>query len=586
MKTIVQHSLFNTTLTVLAAAVALFTAVPAQAYTSWVRGAMWASAGGEPYNIVYPDGITSSTTPAQAAAVADSVSADYRDVGINFIRIDVDPITISSNWPVVQAYVNELVTNGLFVDICGSYNTTNNVLVDLTNWKAMWQTIDGVYKNNNSVYYEPLNEPYGYNLSGLTNVYSAFLNSYGIQKGHSFIILQSGGSDATVPAIGAVFTDCTLAFHIYWGPIFTNESGWSNQVANKAGVCANRCIVTEYGALTQTGLNYQDASSGNTDYIPYLRGVTGEFRALPMGSMWFPAHSPLQNNKRIFNGIGGDIFNRSALNRMQYGWHFFTPTEAPPCDFNTNGTSVYSVFRPSNQRWYIYPGAGGIAYGASTDIAVPADYNGDGFADIAVWRPSSGDWYVYPSLNPVQYGLNGDIPVPGDYAGTGEAQFAVWRPGNGNWYVDGVAITQWGTNGDIPVPGYYNNDGHLDYAVYRPSNNKWYIYGQAAVQFGQPGDIPAPGDYAGIGTTQIAVYRPSDGTWRINGVTTNQFGNDNDVPVPGDYLGNGTTQVARWSSTNFVWSVSGGGTATYGTTNDVPLSLPYAIRHYSLGYSN
>jgi hypothetical protein len=583
-KCFIHYSLTKTTLAALAV-ILLLASAPAYALTSWVHGGMWASTGGEPNDIVYPDGITASTTPAQATNVADSVAADYREIDINFVRIDVDPATITNNWPVVQAYVNELVADGLFVDICGSYNTTNNVLVDLTPWKVMWQQIDGVYKNNNSVYYEPLNEPYGYNLSGLTNVYSTFLNSYGIAKGHSFIILQSGGSGATVPAIGAVFTDCTLAFHDYWGSGITTESGWSNDVVSHAGVCANRCIVTEYGAPTVTNtMNYQVSSSDS--FITYLRGLTAAFRALPMGSIWFPAHQNNANLKRMFTGIGGDIFNRSALNRMQYGWNFFTPTEAPPCDFNTNGMTAYSVFRPSNQHWYIYPGIGGIQYGASTDVAVPADYNGDGFADIAVWRPSNGGWYVYPSVNPTLYGTSGDIPVPGDYAGTGNAQFALWRPSNGNWYINGVAIVQWGTNGDIPVPGYYNGDGHLDYAVYRPSNNKWYVYGQTAVQFGTNGDIPVPGDYNGSGTTQIAMWRPSNGNWYIYGVGTTNFGINGDVPVPGDYANSGFTQMATWSPSNFVWNVYGVGQTTYGTTNDVPLSLPYAIRHYSLGYSN
>jgi hypothetical protein len=581
-----KHSLTKAILAAAAVAVTLLATAPAHAFTSWVRGGMWASTGGEPNNVVYPDGITSNTTPTQAAAVADSVAGDYHEIGVNFVRIDVDPATISSNWPVVQAYVNELVTDGLYVDICGSYNTTNNVIVNLTNWKNMWLTIDGVYKNNNMVYYEPANEPYGYDFSGMTNVYSAFLNSYGIQKAHGYIILQCNNND--VPALGAVYTDCLLAFHEYWGPSITTESGWASDVANRAGVCANRCIVTEYGAPTVTNtVNYQVFSSDN--FITYLRGLTTEFRALPMGSIWFPAHQNNGNLKRMFNGIGGPIFNRSALNRMQYGWNFFTPTAAPGCDFNTNGTTAYSVFRPSNQRWYIYPGVGGIAYGASTDVAVPADYNGDGLAEPSVWRVTGGlgYWYVYPSVNPTQYGTNGDIPVPGDYAGSGNAQMAVWRPSNGTWYVSGVGTTQWGLNGDIPVPGYYNYDGHLDYAVYRPSNNKWYVYGGVnGLQFGQAGDIPVPGDYIGNGTTQIAVYRPSDGTWRINGVSTNQFGNNNDVPVPGDYNNSGFTQMAKWSKTNFVWSVSGGGTTTYGTTSDVPLPLPYAIRHYSLGYSN
>jgi putative transposon-encoded protein len=591
MKTcFIPYSLTKITLAAVAVAVTLLAAAPAHALTSWVRGGNWASNGTNANGMIYPCGMSPSTTVAQATALADTIATDYHNVGINFVRYSINPATVTGNWAVTQAAINELIADGLSVDICCFYvDDGSGLIINMTNWKNMWQTIDGVYKNNNSVYYEVINEPFGYTLSGLESVYSSFLTSYGIIKAQSHIILGGTGYEDNVTGIGgdSAFNNCLLGVHDYafWNTSLTTESAWESQLQGAVGTCANRTILTEFGSAMTTGDDYQ-VSANNND-ISFLRGMCIQCRAWPMGLVYFPAHSPqLNNNKVMFTSVGGTIFNRSGVNEIEYGFNFFTPVSSPACDFNTIGQSIYSVFRPSNQKWYIYPGTGGIAYGASTDIAVPADYDADGLAEIAVWRPSSGNWYIYPSLNGIQWGLNGDIPVPGDYLGVGSAQLAVWRPSNGKWYVNGGDNGfQFGTSGDIPVPGYYKGDGHLDYAVYRPSNNTWWINGWSSITFGQAGDIPVPGDYAGNGTTQIAVFRPSDGTWRIYGGATTPFGQNGDVPVPGDYLGDDYTQMATWRPSNSVWYVNGGGTPTYGTTGDVPLPLPYAIRH-SLGYNN
>ncbi len=310
------------------AAAALLLSPLAQANTSWAHGGNWADGGAGLVNnvIMYPDGITSSTTTTQAAAVADTVACDYKAVGINFVRYPINPATVSGNWAVTQAAINELISQGMTVDICCWYvdpqpQGGNGLIRDMTTWEDMWETVDGVYGNNNSVYYEPINEPSGYSLSGLESVYTTFLG-LGLAKSQGHIILGGTGYEDNVTGIGAdsSFNNCLLAVHDYsmWDS-YTTESQWETQLQGEVGSYSSRTIMTEMGAPTTTGLNYEASSSDND--VCFVRGICAQCRAWGMGFTWFPAHqSGTGNNKRMFYGPGQGAINPSLIIELQYGW--------------------------------------------------------------------------------------------------------------------------------------------------------------------------------------------------------------------------------------------------------------------------
>jgi uncharacterized protein YjiK len=247
----------------------------------------------------------------------------------------------------------------------------------------------------------------------------------------------------------------------------------------------------------------------------------------------------------------------------------------PPADFDGNGTTDISLFRPSTGRWYIRNGAT-VAFGLNGDIPVPGDYDGNGTTDIAVFRPSTGRWYIRNQTT-VAFGLNGDIPVPGDYDGNGSTDIAVFRPSTARWYVRNGATVAFGLNGDIPVPGDYDGNGTTDIAVFRPSTARWYVRNQTTVAYGLSSDIPVPGDYDGNGSTDIAVFRPSTARWYIRYQTTVAFGLNGDVPQPGDYDGNGTTYIAVFRPSSARWYIRNQTTVAFGLSSDIPLPLPWAI---------
>ena len=69
-------------------------------------------------------------------------------------------------------------------------------------------------------------------------------------------------------------------------------------------------------------------------------------------------------------------------------------------DFDGDGRSDISVFRPADTNWYLdrsVEGFAAVQFGQSTDKIVPADFDGDGKTDISVYR--NGTWYWLSSAD-------------------------------------------------------------------------------------------------------------------------------------------------------------------------------------------
>lgn len=121
----------------------------------------------------------------------------------------------------------------------------------------------------------------------------------------------------------------------------------------------------------------------------------------------------------------------------------------------------------------------------------PADFNGDGSTDISIFRPSIGAWAIN-NVGVYYWGASGDIPVPADYNGDGKTEIAIFRPSVGAWAIKDVGVYYWGASGDVPVPADYNGDGTTDIAIFRPSIGGWAVQGGSVNYYGASGDVPAP----------------------------------------------------------------------------------------------
>ncbi len=282
-------------------------------------------------------------------------------------------------------------------------------------------------------------------------------------------------------------------------------------------------------------------------------------------------------------------------------------------DTDNDGKADFSVFRPSDNIWYIAKSGGGFLFqqfgDATTDTPTPGDYDGDGKGDIAVFRDTNGSWYWINSSNGTvsgaQFGISGDEPVQRDYDGDGKTDLAVVRRSNNllYWYIQGTLkgfITyQFGVANDFTAPGDYDGDGKFDLAVQRggaTGNAQAYFFilnshdnSVTAAPWGVSDDIVVPGDYDGDGKTDLAVVRAGvpgadNLAWFIVQSRDNSIGGyyfglpTDDLTAQADYDGDGKTDVGVWRNSNgtFYFLQSGSNNTSspvqWGAPNDSPIA--------------
>jgi hypothetical protein len=223
--------------------------------------------------------------------------------------------------------------------------------------------------------------------------------------------------------------------------------------------------------------------------------ATGGNRSLirvygPDGSQLSAASAPVLDNGLSFVGISFNAGERIARVVIESGNAALSAT-------NNDGVNGVDVVAMDD---FIYGEPRAMQYHSG-------DFDGDGVSDLSVFRPSTGTWFILNSgsntFTTIPFGTNGDIPIDGDFDGDQRADAAIYRPSNGVWFFlrssNGTTLgaTFGGVAGDKPVPGDYDKDGITDIAFWRPSNGTYFVLRSSsnfATFFGAPwganGDIP------------------------------------------------------------------------------------------------
>jgi hypothetical protein len=403
---------------------------------------------------------------------------------------------------------------------------------------------------------------------------------------------HGGGTDLTSPSIPITAPGATVSFRNR----YHTESGWDGgvlEISTAGG--AFKDILAAGGRFIEGGYNAALGESTNNP-LNNRQAWTGDSGGYITTTAQLPAAAAGKEVKLRWR-FGADD------NTAEVGWNidtikvygsyacsFAAPSLKSRADFDGDGKTDLSVFRPGDGNWYLQRSKDGftaIKWGLPDDVLTPGDYDGDGKADQAVFR--GGTWYILKSsdyaLMALTFGFATDITVPADYDGDGKTDAAVYRPSTKTWYIlkssGGTQYFVFGDTNDKPVTGDFDGDGKADITVFR--SGQWITQkssgGVSYTSFGLPDDKLVPADYDGDGKDDVAVYRPSNGVWYMlrssnGGVDAVQFGMTQDLPVPGDYDGDGKDDQAVFRAGVFYLNRSSSGFtgSPFGFATDKPVA--------------
>ncbi|MFD0817725.1 RICIN domain-containing protein [Micromonospora zhanjiangensis] len=307
---------------------------PAHAATNQFRGVNWADQRDNFVNgVLYVSGLGASDTYASAATVADRVVGQmYSLTGANTVRMPVNEPTVANYWGTYTGAIDTALGKGNVFLAYWAYSGGRPANTNA--FYQMWDAIVARYAGNPNAYFEVINEPSGYSATDLTNLYNTWLNRYPtVPRGR--VILDGTGLAQDAAPIGrdSRLTNTLIGIHDYsfWGN-FEDETTWANHINGYIGAYADRVVVTEWGGPmtrgSKNGVTYDPIDysiPSGSFFADYIRGVSGQLRALGVGSVYWPGLRDgdwysMTNKTGSGANIQLTVPNGSGLGRLRYAW--------------------------------------------------------------------------------------------------------------------------------------------------------------------------------------------------------------------------------------------------------------------------
>lgn len=280
----------------------------------------------------------------------EKVITALQDAGVNTIRLPLNPPTVLQNfWPKYSSVISAISKKGMKVLLAywEAASSLDGKVDDTAAFRTMWDRVVNKYKYNANVYFEIMNEPHGYSLNELKDLYAGWLSRYNIPRRR--VILDGAGYATDVNSIGDDdrFDSCRLSFHYYtwFNNNYKTSADWELPIASLK--YPERTITTEFGAPMTTGKNYQEAP-GFDGEVAYIQGMTTQLHNSQVGSIYWPGIRA-NDTYAIFSYVGENISvnSSSGLKRLQYAWNI--EDVMPVYVFFNTGKSYKIINRNSNK---------------------------------------------------------------------------------------------------------------------------------------------------------------------------------------------------------------------------------------------
>ena len=291
------------------------------------QGANWADPRDNyAADAVVPSGLAVGDDYRTTYRKADAVLSGFSTkLGANTVRLPINPASVGTAWwKSYRAAIDAATDRGFKVIL--SYwesNTAKDGRVDdAAAWQRMWRTVVDTYGRNSRVYFEPMNEPFGYSLTEWVAVCTDFLARFSSVPRGRVVISGTGYNDNVTGVAAAHQLDGTLLslhFYGFWGS-YTTEAEWIANLLPRIGAYAHRTIVDEAGAPMTIGLNYGN-HNGNVS-TAYLAAITEIARGTGMGLVYWPGLRFGDSYSMLSPDTKGklQVNSASGLAQLRWGW--------------------------------------------------------------------------------------------------------------------------------------------------------------------------------------------------------------------------------------------------------------------------
>jgi endoglucanase len=274
-----------------------FTHAAAAAVTnSQFKGVNWADPRDNYANdAVVPSGLSTADSYATTYAKASAIIKGFAtNLSANTVRLPINPYTVNGAfWKSYTGAIDAATAQGFKVILSyweGTGAQRDGFIDNTKSFWTMWKTVTTKYAKNSLVYFEPMNEPYGYTKSAWANIAVQWISTYpSIPRNRIFVSGTGWNDNVTSVCADSRLNGTFISLHVYgFSATSTSIPWWQNNITSRIGSnCYSRTVVDEWGLPMTAGYNYSGAVNGNV-YIAYGQAMASVTRQYKMGSVYWP----------------------------------------------------------------------------------------------------------------------------------------------------------------------------------------------------------------------------------------------------------------------------------------------------------